>query len=237
MIPKREIRITVLIQEPLLKMFPMIGPARFAGRPRISLKKNNQRKSGREKSDPVAWVERYGDYLYRYAFIRIRDASAAEDLVQETFLSALHARESFQGRSSEKTWLTAILKHKLVDHLRKQAREKPMEQGDLLDDLADRQFDHKGHWKTGPAKWAVNPLKLFEQKAFWKVLQDCLSEISDRLAQVFTLRELEGMDTEEICKIMDISATNAWVMLHRARGFIRDCLERHWFEKEVTEVR
>lgn len=187
--------------------------------------------------DPETWVDQYGDYLYTYAYRRIQDGAVAEDLVQETFLAALGARAKFQGRSSEKTWLTSILKHKLLDHYRKQYREVPHDDIELKADELDNLFDEKGHWKVGPAKWVANPQKQLEQKQFMDALGHCLKTPPKRLSEAFTLRELDGMSTKEICKVLNVSETNLWVMLHRARIYIRDCIERTWLDpKELKGV-
>ena len=180
--------------------------------------------------DPETWVDQYGDYLYRYAISRIHDSAVAEDLVQETFLAALNAKEGFEGRSTEKTWLTGILKYKIIDHIRKISRERPTDNIESSADAMHEHFDEKGGWKVGPAKWSVNPRELLEQKEFWKVFYRCLSKLSGRLAQVFAFRELEGLSSEEIRKILNISATNSYVMLYRARMRMRDCLEVNWLD-------
>jgi RNA polymerase sigma-70 factor (ECF subfamily) len=188
-----------------------------------------------ELLDPEEWVDQYGDYLYRYALSRVRDPANAEDLVQETFVAALHTRQTFQGRSSEKTWLTAILKHKIMDHFRKQSREQPSDDIETLAESVDEVFDEKGNWKIKPTEWAADPVKLYEQKEFWGVFYRCLSELSRRLATAFTLREMDGLSTEEICKTLNVSATNVWVMLYRARMYIRRCLEINWFDTSTTK--
>lgn len=181
--------------------------------------------------DPSDWVDRYGDYLFRYAMLRLRDRSAAEDLVQETFLAALKARHSFSGDSSEGTWLVGILKHKIADHFRRRSREVPLPGGDLPDPPGDDPFDAGGRWATGPAEWGGNPADLVRQKAFVDQLKKCLSGLPPNHANAFTLREIEGADTEEICKVLNVTATNLWVILHRARMQLRRCLETHWFER------
>jgi RNA polymerase sigma-70 factor (ECF subfamily) len=179
--------------------------------------------------DPSVWVERYGDYLFRYAMLRLRDRPAAEDMVQETFLAGLKDRGTFSGDSSEATWLVGVLKHKIADHYRRQARESPLEEGDLRDHPDTGHFDGKGHWTTGPAEWGGNPADLYRQGEFLDRFRMCLSELSPKHATAFTLREIEGLGTEEICKVLDVSETNLWVILHRARALLRRCLETRWF--------
>ena len=175
--------------------------------------------------NPESWVDSYGDFLYRFALSRIKDPSVAEDLVQETFLAALRSHENFMGQSTVKTWLIAILKHKIVDHIRQKIREPSSAK---IETLSDPEFDERGHWQLRPGKWAVNPGKLYEQKEFVDVLYRCLAELPERLAEAFIKREMEGLSTEEICKELGITATNSWVMLYRARMSLRRCLENKW---------
>jgi len=182
--------------------------------------------------DPEAWVDEHGDALFRYALFRIQDAQVAEDLVQETFLAAIRGKDSFAGRSSVKTWLFGILKHKIIDHIRKIGRERPEENIETIADLANKDFDDQGGWKYQPSEWTTNPSLLFQQQEFWQILQTCLSELPPRLNQAFTLRELDGLSTEEVRKILGVTPTNGGVMLHRARMRLRECLELRWFGEE-----
>jgi RNA polymerase sigma-70 factor (ECF subfamily) len=184
-----------------------------------------------ERIDPSDWVDSYGDYLFRYALLRLRDRSVAEDLVQETFLAALKNQGSFSGNSSEATWLVGILKHKIADHFRRQSREVSLPGGDLPDPPGDDPFNAEGRWGTGPAEWGENPADLFRQKEFLDQLTQCLSELSPNHANAFTLREIEGLGTGEICKVLHVTETNLWVILHRARMLLRRCLEIRWFAK------
>lgn len=182
-------------------------------------------------TDPAEWVDRYGDYLFRYAMLRLRDRSTAEDLVQETFLAAFKDYGSFSGKSSESTWLVGILKHKIIDHFRRQSREAPLGEKDLREHPDPSSFDGSGHWTSGPADWGGNPADLYREKKFLDQLTKCLSGLSPNLANAFTLREIEGADTGEICKVLNVTETNLWVILHRARMLLRRCLEANWFEK------
>lgn len=183
--------------------------------------------------DPSEWVERYGDYLFRYAMLRVRDRSRAEDLVQETFLAALKGRQSFSGKSSEGTWLVGILKHKILDQFRRPSREVSLPGEDLPDPGGDEPFRADGHWAAGPADWGGNPADLFRQKEFLDQLTRCLSGLSPNQAAIFTLREIDGAGTEEICKELNVTETNLWVILHRARMQLRKCLEARWFHRST----
>ena len=143
-------------------------------------------------------------------------------------MAALRARENFKGQSAGRTWLIAILKHKIVDYIRKKIREPSSDNIETLSDLADADFNDHGEWQIRPFKWAINPGKIYEQKEFLDVLYRCLAELPERLAQAFMLREMDGLSTEEVCKVLDITATNSWVMLYRARMSLRRCLESNW---------
>jgi RNA polymerase sigma-70 factor (ECF subfamily) len=187
--------------------------------------------------NPESWVDQYGDFLYHFTLSRIKDPSIAEDLVQETFLAALKARKNFQGRSTARTWLIAILKHKIVDHIRKQVREHTSDKLESMlntaaNDPVDSSFNDEGDWRIRPSKWAIDPMKLYEQKEFMDILYQCLGELPQRQAEAFMMREIDGLSTEEICKVLNISATNSWVMLYRARMWLRRCLENSWLSTE-----
>jgi RNA polymerase sigma-70 factor (ECF subfamily) len=182
--------------------------------------------------DAAAWLDEHGDYLYRYALLQLRDSAAAEDAVQETLLAALSAWARFSGQSSVRTWLTGILKHKILDTFRAQAREPQFEplhtdsESDL--DALDRLlFDQTGHWVDPPQAWG-DPEATLEQQRFWEALQRCLEELPPHLAAAFNLRELAGLETQEICKELNITTTNCWVMLHRARLGLQQCLQLRW---------
>jgi RNA polymerase sigma-70 factor (ECF subfamily) len=173
----------------------------------------------------------HGDALYRYAFARVRDSAQAEDLVQETLLAALESQARFAGRAAERTWLIGILKHKLIDQLRRRNREPPLADLAKTDDEIEALFSADGHWKSPPAAWS-SPMASLEQREFWRVLSDCLAALPARQAQAFSLSEFDGFAGEELCKLLDATATNVWVMLHRARLHLRECLEQRWFGRE-----
>lgn len=181
-------------------------------------------------SDPGQWPDLYGDTLYRHALFRLRDPMAAEEVVQETFLAALQARERFAGNASEKTWLIGILKHKIIDHLRKITRERPHdEELQPLDTLEQESFDGRGHWKIDVGRWS-NPDGSLEQEQFWRTLQGCVERLPPRMASLFILREIDGMESEAICQELALSTTNnLWTLLSRMRMRLRQCLEQQWF--------
>jgi len=180
---------------------------------------------GTPKLNSDAWVDSYGDTLFRFALARVNNREVAEDLVQETFLAAVKSQENFKGQSSEKTWLFGILKHKVIDHYRKHKNiiyEQDLRRApDSLDDF----FDAKGAWQIRPEHWSANPGKSQEVKAFIDHFYRCLSELPQRSADVFAHREIDGLSTREICNLLDITSSNCWVILYRARMLLRKCLE------------
>jgi RNA polymerase sigma-70 factor (ECF subfamily) len=179
--------------------------------------------------EPATWVDRYGDSLFRFAVLRVHDPEAASDLVQETFLEALRARDTYAGRSSVRTWLVAILKHKIVDRLRKLGREQRFHGGEAAGGGTDSAFDRHGHWRTPPLDWGGDPLREYERREFWEVIGRCLSRIPPHLADAFLDRELDGLSREAICRDGNITPENLSVRLYRARLLLRRCLEVHWF--------
>jgi RNA polymerase sigma-70 factor (ECF subfamily) len=193
---------------------------------------DNQSASGGARTVNTAEVEQFRGYLMRYALLQLRDQTAAEDVVQETLLAAVQGVDRFSGRSSVKTWLTGILKHKVVDQVRRQSRERPLIQSEEDDrseaEIADALFKADGHWQIVPANWG-DPANALESKQFWDIFEMCAKLMPVRTARVFMMREVMELSTEEICKELDITTTNCWVMLHRARLSLRECLQIKWF--------
>jgi RNA polymerase sigma-70 factor (ECF subfamily) len=200
-------------------------------------------KSGNSRclTSPEEWLSKHGDYLFRFAMVKLHDEHLAEDAVQETLLAALQGQQSFSGESAERTWLVGILKHKIVDLIRKKVREptlvnvdEPMEFEH--DEATEAMFDETGHWVTPCQDWG-SPDKVLEQKRFWEILTECLKRLPPQLAMLYSLREISGMETEDICKDLNISPTNSWVMLHRARLGLKQCFEMRWLGEERAGAR
>lgn len=178
--------------------------------------------------NPEQWVESYGDSLYYFALKKVLSQKIAEDIVQDTFLAALKAKDKFKGQSTEKTWLFAILKNKVIDHFRKRSSQKvdhvsfqmPFQDGGVM---------YK-HWKKdhGPDNWVVEDRDLQESDEFKKIFQYCLSLLPAKLASVFSLKVLEELESDEVCKELGISSSNFWVIMHRARLQLRACMEDKW---------
>jgi RNA polymerase sigma-70 factor (ECF subfamily) len=180
-----------------------------------------------------AFFQERREDLVRFAVLQLRDQSLAEDAVQETLMAAMQALDRFEGRSSLKTWVFSILKRKIIDALRSRRRELTASQmSPASDEERDYQelFNERGFWATEhkPHRW-TEPEDSLEQQQFWRVFELCLDHLPTRTAQVFSMRELLGLDTDEICQEMEISSSNCWVILHRARMGLRLCLEEQWF--------
>lgn len=177
-----------------------------------------------------AEIEALRPYLVRYAALQLRSREAAEDAVQETLVAALAAEKSFAGRSALRTWLTGILKHKIVDALRRSTREQPLAEGDAADGAGDFEalFDGRGHWREPPQAW---PEQALESKEFLRALEECLARLPARTGQVFLMREHLGYETAEICKELGLTPTHCWVLLYRARMALRECLQAGGYGK------
>lgn len=177
-------------------------------------------------------VEALRPYLVRYASVQLRGADAVEDVVQETLLAALAAEASFAGRSNLRTWITGILKHKIIDVIRQSSRERTVEtlDGETSVEDFDELFDETGHWRDRPQAWP-HPEDALEEKQFIAALEKCLAALPARTSQVFLMREHLGAETAEICKELAITSTHCWVLLYRARMALRECLEKGWLRK------
>ena len=183
-------------------------------------------------------VGRLRPLLLRFARLQLRDEAAAEDAVQECLLAALTGEQKFAGKSALRTWLTGILRHKIVDHIRRRAREPSLqamdEDGDERD--FDGLFQADGHWAEAPADWG-DPQRVLENKRFHDVFEACLEILPAKTARVFMMREFLGLETSEICKELAMSTTNCWVVLYRARMRLRECLQLNWFGSEPGGVK
>jgi RNA polymerase sigma-70 factor (ECF subfamily) len=165
--------------------------------------------------------------------MRVRHPEVAEDLVQETLFAAVRTSANFRGTSSERSWLYGILKNKICDYFRKLAYEVSFTDLEFLEDEMSHKFiDQDWNHELGPAEWKPDPQAALDRKEFWETFRSCLHKLPQRVADVFMLREMEEMDSAQICEALRISKDNLWVMLHRARMALRECLELNWFEKK-----
>ena len=182
-----------------------------------------------------AEVESHRGYMLRFATAKLRDAEQAEEVVQEALLAALDGIDSFSGQSALRTWLTSILKFKIIDFQRRVISERahiasaPQTDESSDPEWLDRMFDDTGHWMPRLSSWS-NPDGALEQKQFFEVFERCMDKLPSAASRVFFKREVMGVETDEICKEESITSSNCWVMLHRARMALRECLDRNWFQ-------
>ena len=184
-------------------------------------------------ADIAAQLDAHRGYLLRVARLQLRDDTLAEDVVQETLLAAL-AGSTFSGKSSLKTWLTGILKHKIIDAIRRKQRE-PLLASTFDDECDIEDLDGlfkapHGAWDSPPADWG-DPEQALNRRQFFDIMDFCLDKLPPNTARVFMMREVMGLEGDEICKELAITANNLWVILYRARMSLRECLEQNWFKE------
>jgi RNA polymerase sigma-70 factor (ECF subfamily) len=179
-------------------------------------------------------LERLRGELLRFATLQLRDPHLAEDVVQDTLLSALSKASQFAGRSSLKTWVFTILRNNVVDALRSRARTISASdfaaEGESLDAAFDTLFKENAHWSPAsrPADWG-RPDEALQEQQFWAVFDACMAHLPPNTARVFMMREVLELSSQEICETLSISMSNCHVILHRARNALRRCLEGNWF--------
>jgi len=178
-------------------------------------------------TDFARQVEALRPQLIRFARVQLRNDAWAEDAVSEALLAALEKPQSFAGQSQLKTWLVGILKHKVIDQLRRHTREVSSSRDDD-EDVDDHIFTSNGHFREMPQDWG-DPVAACNQRQFFVVLETCVDQLPNKLGRAFLMREWLELETDEICKELGITATNMWVMLHRARMRLRECLQASWF--------
>jgi RNA polymerase sigma-70 factor (TIGR02943 family) len=178
------------------------------------------------------WVNQFGDELFSWALYKTSSKETAEDLVQETFLAAFHKLDTFQGRSQPKTWLFAILNHKVIDYYRLSA--KTTKQTFSLTEnsgyeLSDGLFNETENWK----KNEINPIwdqeeELLDNSEFNKAMQNCMDELPQKWKYAVTSKYLTDKNAEEICQELEITVSNYWQIVHRAKLLLKKCLELKW---------
>jgi len=172
-------------------------------------------------------LDKHRPQLLKYAMLQLRNAAQAEDAVQETLIAALRGIDGFAGGSSVRTWLIGILKHKIVDSIRKSSREQSLDQYESSPEDMDALFAPDGHYADRPADWG-NPEENLSRRRFFAAFEMCMESLPKTTAQAFAMREVMGMETPEICTTLRITSSNCWVLLYRARMRLRECLERNW---------
>jgi RNA polymerase sigma-70 factor (ECF subfamily) len=175
---------------------------------------------------PETWVDKYSDYLFNFTISRVNNSEIAKDLISETFLAGLKSKDNFKGEASERTWLISILKRKIIDHYRKINSNKGKaevrisykddeSEGDWLEERVSDPFD-----KTAE--------DVMENEELGLAIYGCLDTLNEKHAIIFKMKTIDGFDTEAICNEFNITASNLWVIIHRARKSMAECLEKNW---------
>ena len=174
------------------------------------------------------WIDNYADYMYNYAVVRVNNSDLAKDLVQDTFFAGLKSAKNFQGKSTERTWLVSILKRKIIDHYRKINSKKG--QAEVRMNFYD-DGENEGNWleERVPQSWDNQSEKTIENQELKTQLESCIDALPEKYGMVFRMKTIQEFETEEICKELDITASNLWVIIHRARTQLRKCMEDNWF--------
>lgn len=179
---------------------------------------------------PKEWVKNYADYLYNHAMYRTRNSALAEDLVQDTFVSAFKGKDNFKGTASEKTWLVTILKNKIIDHYRKASTRKQINVSQM-GDAADYFFDttnEEGPTKGGGPQMQTEGMNLTEQNELNDILFSCFDKLPEKWGEISKMKLVDDATTEEITQEFGITKSNFWVILHRAKLQLRECLQHNW---------
>lgn len=188
-----------------------------------------------DEFDDSVFISQIRREMFRFAVLQLKDEGLAEDAVQEALIAAHQKQSTFNGKSAFKTWVFAILKNKIIDILRKRARDSMVStlSDDDSDDMSDTLFNQRGFWNAGelPIGWTA-PMESVKDDHFWRVFEICLTGLADNLSKIFMMREFLEMDSDEICSTLNISTSNLHVMLYRARIRLRECLENRWFKQE-----
>ena len=187
--------------------------------------------------NPNDWISSYSDELYSYAMNKTSKPELAEDLVQETFFAGLKSMDNFKGLCSERTWLYTILKFKIADYYRKASTRFEFSNTrlgyeDNNPDL-DYYFDNRGEWKqnTGPSDWGIDYSSSIENKELGLALNNCIDKLPHKQKLLILLKLVEEEKTEKVCKELNITTTNYWVIIHRAKLQLRACIEINWLNK------
>ncbi|MCF4102238.1 sigma-70 family RNA polymerase sigma factor [Gillisia sp. M10.2A] len=179
------------------------------------------------KIDPTKWVDKYSDYLFNYTIVRVNDREIANDLISETFLAGLKSMKNFKGEASERTWLISILKRKIIDHYRRINSKKG--QAEVRIKYSDD--SNEGDWleEQAPDRLDMTAEDIMENEELGLAIIRCMENLPEKQAKIFKMKTIEGFDTEAICNEFNITPSNLWVIIHRARTTLAQCLEKNWF--------
>ena len=184
----------------------------------------------KHKINPNDWIKLYSDYLFNYTITRVSDREIAQDLVSETFLAGLKSMSNFKGEATERTWLVAILKRKIIDHYRKTNSNKGKAEVRMS---YSSDSETEGEWleERVADPYDKTAEDTIENTELGLAIYDCLSKLPEKQAKVFKMKTLLNHETEAICNELNITASNLWVLIHRARTALASCMEENWFKK------
>jgi RNA polymerase sigma-70 factor (ECF subfamily) len=179
------------------------------------------------KIDPNKWVDKYSDYLFNFTIVRVNDREVAHDLISETFLAGLKSMKNFKGEATERTWLISILKRKIIDHYRKNNSKK----GKAEIKIQYNDDSNEGDWleENAPDRFDKTAEDLIENEELGIAILECMEQLTEKQAKIFKMKTIDGFDTEAICNEFNITPSNLWVIIHRARTTLAQCLEKNWF--------
>lgn len=177
--------------------------------------------------DPTKWVDKYSDYLFNYTIVRVNDRELANDLISETFLAGLKSMKNFKGEASERTWLISILKRKIIDYYRRINSTK----GRAEVRITYNDESNEGDWleEQAPDLFDMTAEDIMENEELGMAILECMNTLNEKQARIFKMKTIEEFDTEAICNEFDITPSNLWVIIHRARVTLAECLEKNWF--------
>ncbi len=179
------------------------------------------------KIDPNKWVDKYSDYLFNFTIVRVNDRELANDLISETFLAGLKSMKNFKGEATERTWLISILKRKIIDHYRKSNSKK----GKAEIKIHYNEDSNEGDWleENAPDLLDKTAEDVMENEELGIAILDCMQQLTEKQAKIFKMKTIDGFETEAICNEFNITPSNLWVIIHRARTSLAQCLEKNWF--------
>lgn len=177
--------------------------------------------------DPNKWIDLHSDYLFNYTLSRVNDREIAKDLVQETFFAGLNSLKNFKGEASERTWLISILKRKIIDYYRKINSTK----GKAEVRMSYNSDENEGEWLEQRVAdvYEKNAEENLVNTELEEAIYDCLGKLPEKQATVFKMKTILGYETDVICNELNITPSNLWVILHRSRVSMAECMEKNWF--------
>jgi len=198
------------------------------------MKQNKIKINGNHQLSPDNWIREYREYMVNYARQKVSDHGIAEDLTQETFMSAWSARERFRGTCTEKTWLVGILRNKIIDHYRRTSRRPLTTETDMESYVrSDDGFNEPWMERHAIAGDRFDPVKNTERYEFIEQLDEGIALLPDLSGKAFRMREIQGLSTDEITRSLNITKSNLWVLIHRAKSDLQQHFTGVWNQENL----